>query len=457
MAHYIETPCGPIQGIASEKAESVSVYRGIRYATAKRFCRPVQTTHWDGVYDATKFGNCCYQPRAFYDEATSSGKAFYYREFREGETYTYSEDCLFLNIWTPAEARDLPVIFYIHGGSLLGGCGFEKHFEGEAFCKRDVIFVSINYRLGPLGFLAHPWLDEEAGTSGNYGAYDQLCALQWVYDNIAAFGGDPNRITIMGQSAGAMSVQALVLSPLTEGLICGAIMLSGGGVNSIINPGAKRYKDIEDFWGNVVTAYGVSNLEELRQLDPQTIFEIYDKVKQKEKGSMTACSPCGDGTFLVDSGKEIVAQGRAKFIPYITCTTSEDVVPPVFFSMAKGWVNKQAAIGNPNCYQAFFCRRLPGDDNGAWHSSDLWYALGTLKNGWRPFTPEDFSLSDAMVSYYSNFAKTGNPNGPGLPKWVAAGKGNNETVIFDVPKIGMGRVSMKKLLKTMLKNQSVGE
>ena len=228
--YRVQTPCGLIQG-AEGKEEGVAVFKGIRYAKAGRWEYPGQVTHWEGVYDAGSFGACSFQPRAFYNEEEVPEKAFYYREFRKGETYTYSEDCFFLNIWAPVESRDAPVLFYIHGGGFKGGCGHEKHFSGEAYCKRGIILVTCNYRLGPLGFCCLPELETEAGHTGNYGLYDQLCALQWVYDNIAAFGGDPGRITIMGQSAGAMSVQQLCVSPLTRGLISGAVMLSGGGVS----------------------------------------------------------------------------------------------------------------------------------------------------------------------------------------------------------------------------------
>lgn len=176
----------------------------LRYATAGRWEYPKQVTSWEGVYDATSYGNCSYQPRAFYNEEENLKKIFYYNEFRKGESYTYSEDCLFLNIWTPESATAdsrLPVIFYIHGGGFTGGCGHEKHFDDPVWPTKGVMAVTINYRLGPMGFLCLPELTAEAGHSGNYGLYDQLCAMKWVKDNISAFGGDPEKITIMGQSA----------------------------------------------------------------------------------------------------------------------------------------------------------------------------------------------------------------------------------------------------------------
>ena len=150
-----ETPCGTICGTDCQWP-GVAAYKGIRYATAERWAYPEAVTHWDGVYEATAYGACCYQPRSFYNEAEMPEKAFYYKEFRLGETYTYSEDCLFLNIWTPADAgpeSKLPVIFYIHGGGFSGGCGHEKHFDGPEWPTKGCVAVTINYRLGPLGFV----------------------------------------------------------------------------------------------------------------------------------------------------------------------------------------------------------------------------------------------------------------------------------------------------------------
>ena len=220
MKTQIKTPCGEIRG-AAEQRPGVIAFKGIRYGTAGRFEYPRLVTAWDGIYDATEYGNCSYQPRAFYDEGKMLEKAFYYQEFRKGERYTYSEDCLFLNIWTPSDTAvesRLPVLVYIHGGGFTGGCGHEKHFDGPIWPAKGVIGVTLNYRLGPLGFICLPELKEEAGHTGNYGLYDQLTAIQWVKANIKAFGGDPENITIMGQSAGAVSVQQHCISPLAENL-----------------------------------------------------------------------------------------------------------------------------------------------------------------------------------------------------------------------------------------------
>lgn len=238
MEYMVSTSRGPVRGCPG-RVDGVAAYKGIRYAAAGRWEYPKLVKGWEGIYDATAYGSCAYQPRAFYNEADVPEKAFYYNEFRKGERYTYSEDCLFLNVFTPADAKAgdrLPVLVYIHGGGFTGGCGHEKHFDCPIWPAKGVIGVTINYRLGPLGFACLPELKQEAGCTGNYGLYDQLTALQWVKRNIAAFGADPDNITLMGQSAGAMSVQQHVLSPLTEGLFHKAVMSSGGGVSRMLSP-----------------------------------------------------------------------------------------------------------------------------------------------------------------------------------------------------------------------------
>ena len=174
MDYIISTPCGDVRGCSGRVAGTVA-YKGIRYATAGRWEYPKQVTSWDGIYDATAYGSCSYQPRAFYDEEKNEKKYFYYNEFRKGETYTYSEDCLFLNVFTPENVQPdakLPVLVYIHGGGFTGGCGHEKHFDGPVWPTKGMIGVTINYRLGPMGFVCLPQLEEEAGHTGNYGLYD---------------------------------------------------------------------------------------------------------------------------------------------------------------------------------------------------------------------------------------------------------------------------------------------
>ena len=445
------TPCGAILGTGCQWP-GVTAYKGIRYAAAGRWEYPKPVTHWDGVYDATEYGACSYQPRAFYNEAEMPEKAFYYHEFREGERYAYSEDCLFLNIWTPTDAAPgdkLPVLFYIHGGGFTGGCGHEKHFDGPVWPTKGVIAVTINYRLGPLGFACLPELEAEAGHTGNYALFDQLTALQWVRDNIAAFGGDAENITIMGQSAGGFSVQQLCLSPLTEGMFAKAVMSSGAGVNkmmSVKGPGASFA-----FWQEVMARAGCADLAAFRALPPKKLFEVWNTAKKEIKGGGQACAPVLDGRFLVETGVETLAAGRQRRIPYMAGCNSQDVMPPFIYKMAMDWCRAQETPG----YMWFFDRQLPGDKNGAWHSSDLWYWFGTLDNGWRPWTERDRQLSEQMVGYLTAFAKTGKPDPAGLPAWQNAGGG--KALCLGEKDPHMGRPGMAKLIFTMLTNKAVGE
>ena len=450
------TPCGPITGCGCQWP-GVAAYKGIRYATAGRWEYPTPVTRWEGTYQATAYGAACYQPRSFYDEAQVPEKAFYYNEFRRGEHYDYSEDCLFLNIWTPADAGPdarLPVLFYIHGGGFTGGCGHEKHFDGPAWPTKGVVAVTVNYRLGPLGFACLPELSAEAGHTGNYGLYDQLCALQWVHDNIAAFGGDPGRVTLMGQSAGAMSVQQLCLSPLTRGLAAGAVMSSGGGVGEefAATPAPDHYA----FWQAVMRRAGCADLAEFRALAPQALFAAWQQEKAADGGRMRT-APVIDGRLIPREGMAAARRGDQLPIPYLMGSTSEDIVPPIVHRMAKGWCRLQADQGRPAAYAWFFDRRLPGDGNGAWHSSDLWYWFGTLDHCWRPMTAKDRLLSEQMVQYLTNFARTGDPNGGGLPRWEAVRKGQSKVLRLGEGETRMGGVNIAKLTHTMLTNKAVGE
>lgn len=457
MDYLVTTSCGPVQG-TSCRLKGVAAYKGIRYATAGRWEYPVQVKSWDGIYDATQYGSCSYQPRSFYDEEKMPEKAFYYNEFRKGETYTYSEDCLFLNIWTPENAKEgdkLPVLVYIHGGGFTGGCGHEKHFDGPVWPTKGVIGVTLNYRLGPLGFVCLPELKAQAGHTGNYALYDQMTALCWIRDNIASFGGDPGNVTLMGQSAGAMSVQQLCLSPLTDGLFHRAVMSSGGGVSKMMSaaPADKTY----DFWHAVMEKAGCEDLAQFRALPVKDLFTAWQAAKTEIKGGGQAVAPCLDGNLIVGTGVDLLNAGKQKNIPYMAGSTSEDIFPPVIYKMAKEWCAAQASQGKQPSYAWFFDRKLPGDQCGAWHSSDLWYWFGTLENCWRPMTGKDYALSEQMTDYLTNFAKTGNPNGSGLPCWMPIGKGQSKVNRIGQSDTHMGRPSIVKLTRTMLTNKAVGE
>ena len=444
MEKIITTPCGKIKGSGC-RLNGVIAYKGIRYATAGRWEYPKLTEAFDGVYDATKYGSCSYQPRAFYNEEENVKKIFYYNEFRKGEEYSYSEDCLFLNVWTPEYASEggrLPVIVYIHGGGYTGGCGHEKHFDDPIWPTKGVIAVTINYRLGPMGFLCLPELTDEAGRCGNYGLYDQLAALQWVKQNISAFGGDPDRITVMGQSAGAMSVQHLCQSPAARGLFCGAVMSSGCGMSNML---LSKPEKVYPFWQEVMKRAGCKTLADFRALPPEELFAEWQKAKREIKGGMMSTTPVKDGYLITD-------KAEPADIPYIIGSNSHDMAPPILHSLSKKWGKSRGE----RSYIYLFDRMLPGDKCGAWHSADLWYWFGTLENCWRPMEEQDYSVSDKMTTFLCNFAKNGNPNSDDLIIWDPVSKSGKTLIIGEKPE-KMGRANTLKLTGIMLTNKSVGE
>ena len=444
MEKLITTPCGQIQGIDC-RLDGVVAFKGIRYATAGRWEYPTQVKSWDGVYDATSYGHCSYQPRAFYNEEENLKKIFYYNEFRKGATYSYSEDCLFLNVWTPADATadsKLPVLVYIHGGGYTGGCGHEKHFDDPVWPTKGVVGVTINYRLGPMGFLCLPELKDEAGHTGNYGLYDQMTAVKWVRDNICAFGGDPEKITIMGQSAGAMSVQLQCTSPLTDGLFRGAVMSSGGGMGTMLLTSPEK---VYPFWQAVMSMAGCKNLDEFRALPVDKLFEVWNAAKKEVKGGGMSSVPVKDGNFIVEGTP-------AKNIPYIIGSNSHDMAPPILLSLARKWGKKEGF----KSYSYLLDRMLPGDNNGSWHSADLWYWFGTLPNCWRPMEQKDYELSDEMSSYLCNFVQNGDPNGENLATWDLTSEANKSLLVGENP-TKMGKPNMLRLTGIMFTNKAVGE
>lgn len=410
--NYIEcdTPCGTIKGIDGEKCVE---FRGIRYAAAKRFEYPHQIKHWEGTYDATKFGDCAYQHRAFDDDAKVN--AFYHKEFRKGLSFTYSEDCLFLNIWAPKNAEKCPVLIYIHGGSFTGGSANEGHINGVEFAQNGVIMVALNYRLGPFGFCSHSDLTDEKGICGNFGLYDQTAAIQWVRDNISAFGGNPDKITLMGQSAGAMSVDIHLSNPLIKNYISGAIMLSGSGLQRFLLKPLEPEKTTS-FWNIVMKNSKVDTVNQLKTVDPKTLYYAWLDACKASKFSMPYTFPVYDGVILKRG--EFTSDTIAD-VPYMIGSTCTDMIPIVLQCINKKWGRYAEKNNKSKCYIYNFTRRLPGDDNGAWHSSDLLYAFSTLDFNWRPFEAVDYKISNQLSQAIGAFVKNGNPNCDAIPGWSA--------------------------------------
>ena len=304
-------------------------------------------------------------------------------------------------------------------------------FDEPVWPSHGVIGVTLNYRLSVFGYACLPELAAEAGHTGNYGLYDQLCALQWVRDNIAAFGGDPDNITLMGQSAGAKSVQMLSSTHAAEGLVRRVVMSSGAGDESSLFAGEENMEAKYGFWKVWKEATGAATLEELRALSSEEVLAamgaLFAHPDYGYMGVMNNLGPVWDNALFPNDGFTLP-------VPYLCGGNTEDQVTGLALD-ALNWCEKQPV----NSYAYCFARQLPGDEKGAFHSADLWYWFGTLENCWRPFTEEDQALSDTMVGYLTNFARTGNPNGDGLPVWETA-QSSGQSLWFDTSELVMADV-----------------
>lgn len=408
----IQTPCGALKG-QQDTENNLSIFRGIPFATAKRFGYPTEVTHWEGIYSANEFGPAAFQESAFCE---ADPEDFYQKEFYNGERLSYSEDCLFLNIWAPADARNAPVLVYVHGGAFDHGYSYEKPFDGTEYCKRGILVVTLSYRLSVFGYLTLPEFADASGHYGNYALFDIKTALEWIQHNIASFGGDPNLVTLSGQSAGAMSVQALCLSPLTDGLFQRAYLMSGGGVSDKV-PLTGLLHEQETLSRQYMEWLHITDASELLQLDAKTLICSFHSFCRETSMSMRFCVPTVDGYFLPKPPLALLQEDALKKIPYVCGTTSEDILPDQFPAAARN-------LSGATTYVYYFSRQLPGDNAGAWHSSDLWYFFGTLDKSWRPFEPWDYSLSKTYMNYVANFVKHGDPNsnvsssGEAIPYWA---------------------------------------
>ncbi len=387
----VATPCGNVVG---EVTDYGARFRGVRYAIAKRFEKPVLVTKYDCDQNAVEQGVCCPQMRAYWNEE----HRFYYQEFRKGKSFTYSEDCLILDVYQPKTAEKCPVIVFIHGGSFTGGSINEMQFDGSAYAKRGVVFVAINYRLNVFGFYA-----DKTHVKGNLGLFDQCTAIEWVRNNISAFGGDPDNITLMGQSAGAMSIQTLICSDMLKGNIKGAVMLSGGGKRGAMLPISKPNAR---YWTKLIKASGAKNFDEFKTLDTKTVWTTW-KTKYP-LGKALCTKPVIDGELVKDKRYDTD-------VPIVFGTVKKDLLPPILNHMARAFARGQKRKNAP-CY-VFSLERLLPPDNASFHSCDLWYVLGSLGKSLRPFEKADYDLSDEIVDRMANFARTQNPNISGKEKW----------------------------------------
>ena len=383
-------------------------FRGIKYASAGRWEYP-KILELEGNIDATVFGACSFQRRAFEEDSVCN--PFFHKEFREGQSFTYSEDCQYLNIFAPKDAENCPVVIFIHGGSFTGGSTDEGHLNAAEYAKRGIVFVTFNYRLNAFGFMAHSSMMKD-GVCGNYGLYDQEAAVRWVLRNISLFGGDPKNITIMGQSAGAMSVDIQLSNPNLRGVFKHAIMMSGAGLQRFAAKPLEVSK-LDKFWDSIAEKAGVKSIQELKTVDEKTLFYAWSDACKENPLSMLYTLPVRDGKIVT---KLAYSPKHMPEVPMILGITATDMMPIILEGITQQYAKASAKEGK-RCYVYSFDRLLPGDDNGAWHSCDLLYAFNTFHVNWREFEKVDFEISEAMIDAFTAFIKTGNPNCDSLPGW----------------------------------------
>lgn len=416
------TPVLTIEGgqVKGVELENSVVYRGIPYAAAPigdlRWQLPQPVQAWDSVMVADHWSAASWQA------AHDPNDGNYGVEFYDNDP-EFSEDCLYLNIWTPKGAsahpdKKLPVAMWIHGGAYHAGWGFEKEFDGEAWAQRDVILVTINYRLGIFGFMSHPELtSRQGGISGNYGIYDQYKALQWIHDNIAQFGGDPAQVTIFGQSAGGGSVRCLVSSPLAKPYISKAIIMSAGGLNRTLGVDNNQAQ-ADALHKEILDAARLTTYDELMAADWFTIYAAQQEYVKKT-GRWSLSSPHIDGKILTKDFSEAVLDNTVADIPYMVGSVANDM--PGLDRGLEDFAAVRDSLSSKPTYVYYFDAAPPTDGRpaltGSFHSSELWSVFHTQDRSWRPFTQADNELSDRMVDYWTNFVKFGNPNGTEAGEW----------------------------------------
>jgi para-nitrobenzyl esterase len=467
----VATVGGSVQGVV--EASGVHSFKGIPYAAPPvgdlRFKEPQPVVAWQGVRKAQAFG-----PRAMQLPIYGDMK------FRSAGV---SEDCLYLNVWGPAAGSHLPVLVYFYGGGFSAGDGSEYRYDGESMAKRGIVAVTVNYRLGIFGFLAHPDLTKESPhhSSGNYGLLDQHAALEWVQQNIAAFGGDPARVTIAGESAGSISVCAQMASPLSKGLFAGAIGESGG-LTGGIRPVAL---DTAEQLGKAIAAdLGYKSIAELRAMSaadlmqavrrahfptvidgyflpvaPDEIYSAGDQMKvpllagwNTAEGSyqsiLGSSSPSAEGyeaavrKLYGDRGDEVLNLYKAT-TPEEVKQAATDLATDRFIAYSTWkWIDRATATGGKPVYRYLYAHPRPpavgatGNQpapEGAAHSWEIEYALGNLHtNTVYAWTADDDKVSSTMEAFFANFIKTGNPNGRGLPSWEPMKATGSEIMVIDV-------------------------
>lgn len=456
----VELRTGKITGVVDEE-NGVEIYAGIPYAAPPvgelRWKEPQDPTPWSGIRKADTFAPMSMQPQnsTIYNSLTKIIGYHDYEWFNFKDNYrpAVSEDSLYVNVWKPAgECKDLPVLVYIHGGSLQTGQPWYEDYSGAGLAKEGVIVVNMGYRLGVFGYLALEELAEESpnGTTGNYGLLDQIKALEWVRDNIAHFGGDPENVTLAGESAGSASVSALCTSPLAKGLFRRVVMESST-VASQVPPHSYRQLDEALASGkNFKEKSGVSTLADLRALSAEQIVSAantehhitvdgyaltedpylsYQKGSYNEEAALHGFNSKESGPFILFSGanlKNYEEKVRGYFGKYADevlalypATTNEEaaenwaeVYGAVFFDYPHYAYNRLAQANSIPTYEYYFSKQ--NGRIGSWHSGEEVYLYGNIPDSSKLYDDADRALSKAMKQYYLNFIRTGDPNGGGL-------------------------------------------
>lgn len=443
----VKTTDGKVKG-SYDSAAKIYSFKGIPYAAPPvgklRWQPPQPAAKWRGVKDADKFGSRCMQPH-FYDDMI----------FRDPGQ---SENCLTLNVWTsdPSLNSQLPVMFWIHGGGFFTGASSEPRQDGTNLAKRGVVVVSLNYRLGVFGFMAHPELTAESShhSSGNYGLEDMTAALQWVHQNIGAFGGDASKVTIFGESAGSWAVSQLMASPISKALFARAIGESGAAFSAYslgmltlaaaekqgaaLNPSleALRAMSAEDLLKSATTPVPTFNPIVDGYFFSKDVPAIYAEGSQAHipllagwnanEGGTPAHQKATVESFAADAEKNFGAQA-AEFLRLYPAGTLEEAKRSAsefagdqfIAAAAWRWIDAQAATGHSPVYRYYFTHILPppADAGGAYHSADIEFVFDNLANKQLKWRDEDLAVAKLMSAYWTNFAKTGDPNGEGLPQW----------------------------------------
>ena len=475
----VEAPAGTVEGVAEN---GVASFKGIPYAAAPvgdlRWQPPVEPAPWDGVRDATQFGPACYQPTV-----PGAANSIYHEEIGP-----MSEDCLSLNIWAPENASNAPVLVWIHGGALVSGASSFDMYDGSRLARQGVVVVSINYRLGALGFLAHPELSAESpqGISGNYGLMDQVAALRWIEGNISAFGGNPQNVTIAGESAGALSVMWLMTAPPARGLFDKAIMQSAYMISSPALKEAEHGHVSAEAMGTwlqgQLAAPDLAAMREMApgelvnraaragyliwstvdgKLIPDQIAETFDRGEQApvpvlagfnsgEIRSLRRLLPPAPATSSGYEAKIREAYGDLAevFLALYPADTIDESMLATTRDALYGWTaerlaRKQTLLGQDGFLYLFDHGYPEADKAGlhAFHASEIPYVFGTIHEtapNWPkiPRNAQERELSDAMLQYWATFARDGQPRAHGQPDWPAYGPQAAFVVFDDTPQTG---------------------